>query len=227
MKFIRIAGLYIFIASVLLFIATLFMGNYTLSETSIQQSFNGKDAKVIESFTAAAKENGVLDKTYNNPFSFMSDVQGLFDAHNTRISNIVAEESGISTAETTKIIQASTQGGSVSYTKDVLQQNLSEAKVTLLDNATNWMYSPAKTYDSAEAFKNDLTNKISDANRNLAKDFLLYDNKYARFDITKSAASGLIVDNKGIFLFLTFGLGIIGSLMFILSALFFKTNSRN
>jgi len=89
MKFIRIAGLYIFIASVLLFIATLFMGNYTLSETSIQQSFSGKDAKVIENFTATAKENGVLNNTYNNPFSFMSDVQGLFNKHNTRISNSV------------------------------------------------------------------------------------------------------------------------------------------
>ncbi|QHI37048.1 Putative electron transport protein YccM [Kordia antarctica] len=222
MKFIRIAGLYIFIGSVLLFIATLFMGNYTLSQTSIEKTFDGKDAKVTETFIAVAKENGVLDKTYNDQFSFINDVKGLFDKHNEKITQAVAEEKGITSTQTKKIINDATQGGSVSYTKDVLEKNLAEAEVTSLDKATNWMYSPKKTYDSAEAFQKDLKTKISEINKNKAKDFLLYDNKYARFNITERAATGIIADNKALFLFLTFGLGIIGSLMFIISRLFLK-----
>ncbi|WP_420570631.1 4Fe-4S binding protein [Kordia sp.] len=222
MKFIRIAGLYIFIASVLLFIATLFMGNYTLSERSISQTFSGKKERVTETFTKVAKENGILDKAYNNPFSFMSDVKGLFDKHNQRVSDDIAKESGISPEEAEKVIAAATKSGKVVYTKEILDQNLTAAKATSLDQSTNWMYSPGRTYDSVDAFKNDLTSKVNDANRNLAKEFLLYDNKYSRFDITKNAASGTIVDNKGLFLFLTFGLGIIGSLMFIITGLFLK-----
>ncbi|WP_298416899.1 4Fe-4S dicluster domain-containing protein [uncultured Kordia sp.] len=222
MKFIRIAGLYIFIASVLLFIATLFMGNYTLTETSIQQSFSGKKARVTETFAAVAKENGVLDNTYNSQFSFMNDVKALFDKHNQRVAEAVAEETGVSNTETTKIITSASQSGKVVYTKELLQQVLPEAKVTLLDNATNWMYSPGKTYDSVDAFKNDLNNKISEINRSQAGEFLLYDNKYSRFDITERAATGIIANNKALFLFLTFGLGIIGSLIFIIAGLFLK-----
>lgn len=222
MKYLRIAGLYIFIASVLLFIATIFMGNYTLSEASINKAFNGKDARVTETFTAVAKENGVLDKTYNSQFAFMNDVKGLFDKHNNRVAADIAEESGISTAETNAIIAAASQNGKVNYTKELLQQHLPEAKVTLLDNATNWMYSPNKTYDAIDAFKNDLTNKISEINRSKAGAYLLYDNKYSRFDITERSATGIISDNKALFLFLTFGLGIIGSLLFIITGLFLE-----
>ena len=196
MKFIRIAGLYIFIGSVLLFIATLFMGNYKLSKTSIEKTFDGKDAKVTETFIAVAKENGVLDKTYNDQFSFTNDVKGLFDKHNEKITQAVAEEKGITSTQTQKIIDDSTQGGSISYTKDVLQKNLPEAEVTLLDNATNWMYSSKKTYDSPEAFQKDLKTKISEINKNKASEFLLYDNKYSRFNITERSATGFVTDNK-------------------------------
>lgn len=222
MKFTRIAGLYIFIASVLLFIATLFMGNYTLSKASIAESFSGKDEKVIEKFTEVAKEIGVLNKTYTSQFSFMNDVKGIFEKYNTRISEVVAEEKGISAIETETIINNSSQGGNVTYTKDVLEKNLSEAQVQLLDGATSWMYSPDKTYDSVDIFKNDLTTKISELNRNQARNYLLYDNKYSRFHITKASATGSISENKGLFLFLTFGLGIIGSLLFIISGLFLE-----
>ncbi|MCH2196288.1 4Fe-4S dicluster domain-containing protein [Kordia sp.] len=222
MKFIRIAGLYIFIASVVVFSATVFMGTYTLSEASIKGSFGGKDVRVTETFAAVAKENGVLDKTYNSQFTFMNDVVGLFHKHNKRVSEAVAEETGISTSETDKIIVAASKSGKVAYTKEVLQSVLPEAKVKMLDGATNWMYSPGKTYDSVDAFKNDLTNKINEINRSQAGNYLLYDNKYSRFDITERAATGIISDNKVLFLFLTFGLGIIGSLMFIIAGLFLK-----
>ncbi|EDP98374.1 4Fe-4S dicluster domain-containing protein [Kordia algicida OT-1] len=222
MKFIRIAGLYIFIASVVLFSATLFMGNYSLTETSIEQTFSDKKARVTETFAKVAKENGVLDKTYSNPFSFMSDVKGLFEKHNQQVSKDIAKEKGISSEETEKLIAAATKNGNVVYTKEVVDQVLSGEKAKTLDQSTNWMYSPGKTYDSVETFQNDLTNKVNDANRNLAKEFFLYDNKYSRFDITKAASSGIIVENKGLFLFLTFGLGIIGSLMFIITGLFLK-----
>lgn len=222
MKFIRIAGLYIFIASVLLFSATVFMGTYTLSETSIGQSFSGKDARVAETLTTVAKENGILDKTYNSQFTFMNDVKGLFDKHNTRVSEAVAEETGISKKETDNIISEASKSGTIVYTKELLQKTLSKDKVKLLDGATNWMYSPGKTYDSAEAFTNDLNSKIDGINRSQAGKFLLYDNKYSRFDITERAATGIIANNKALFLFLTFGLGIIGSLMFIIAGLFLK-----
>lgn len=222
MKFIRIIGLYLFIASVVIFSATAFLGSYTLSESSIKEALGSKDAKTIASFVKVAKENGVLDKPFNSTFSFMDHVAPLFDKHNAQITQNVALESGIAPTEFDKLVKASIQGDKVLYSKEVLQQNLPEAKVNLLDGATNWMYSPGKTYDSVESFKNDLNNKVSEINRSQAQQYLLYDNKYSRFDLTERSATGIITDNKGLFLFLTFGLGIIGSLMFIISGLFLK-----
>ena len=222
MKFIRIAGLYIFIASVLLFIATLFMGTYTLSETAIEKAFSGKKGRVSETMIVVANENGLLDKTYANPAAFIDDFKILLEKYNTRIVDDITKESGISSVEKERLLSAATKEGEVIYSKELVEQALSENKAKLVHDATNWMYTSNKTYEYEENFEKDLTNKIQEINRQQAGEFLLYDNKYTRFDITERSATGIIADNKVLFLFLTFGLGVLGSLMYIITGLFLK-----
>ncbi|MVO07955.1 4Fe-4S binding protein [Flavobacterium sp. TP390] len=84
------------------------------------------------------------------------------------------------------------------------------------------MYVGTKKYEKPADFKNDFTSKISDINRNNAQEYLLYPNKYTKFDLVKASIVGALQENNTLYLFLTFGLGIIGSLMFILTGLFLE-----
>ena len=84
------------------------------------------------------------------------------------------------------------------------------------------MYSPSKKYDKVDDFKNDINNKINDINKTNASSFIVNDNKYLQFDVAKAASVGSVVENKSLFLLLTFGLGILGSLLFIITGLFLE-----
>jgi ferredoxin-type protein NapH len=224
MKSIRIIGLGIFITSVLVFIATLFIGKFELSNHSIQKAFAGKGSKVIENFSKIAKENGVLNKVSNNPIDFINSISSLIEKYNKKTTNDIALEKGLTPTEIEAIIKESTLNNKVNYSKEILENIFKSQpeKVKLVDNATAWMYTTSKKYDKGEDFKNDFNAKITDINKNNAQQFLLFDNKYLRYDITKASSIGLVSENKELFLFLTFGLGILGSLLFIISGLFLE-----
>ncbi len=224
LKTLRFIGLVVFVASVFIFIATLGIGSYSLTENVIKEKFSGKPERVIATFENVAKERKVLNKEIENPFSFNNEITALLETYNTKITSDIETEKGLSKAEINQIFSKSIIDNKVNYSKTVLEsvfQNNSD-KVRLVDEATNWMYSSAKKYEKVADFKNDFNNKIADINRNNAQEFLLDDNKYTKFDIAKSSITGSLKENKILYLFLTFGLGVIGSLLFIITGLFLE-----
>ncbi|MCF6279215.1 MAG: 4Fe-4S binding protein [Flavobacteriaceae bacterium] len=224
MKLLRIIGLFLFITSVLIFTGTIFIGNYTLSESSIRKALTSKKETTVNAFITVVKEEKVLDKPFNNQHLFINKVTELIKKSNKSITDKIAIKKGLTASEIEKITQLSTVNNQVNYSKELLQQLFlkNPDKIQAIDNATNWMYTANKKYAKIVNFKNDFNAKVADINRNNAQEFLLYDNKYLRFDLTKLSATGIVSNNKLLFLFLTFGLGIIGSLLFIISALFLK-----
>ncbi len=225
MKTIRIAGLGIFVLSILIFISTLFLGSFSLSENAIQRTFKGKNPKIIENFTKIAQSENVLNENISNPFNFINDkIAPLIEKYNAKTTNDIALEKGLSSSEIESILSTATVNNQVNYSKSILETifKTQPEKIAIVDNATNWMYTASKKYDKIEDFKNDFKSKIEDINKTNASEFLIYDNKYVRYDIAKAASIGVVADNKWLFLFLTFGLGIIGSIMFIVSALFLE-----
>ena len=224
LKTLRFIGLVVFVASVFIFIATLCIGSYSLTENVIKEKFSVKPERVIATFTNVAKEREILNKEIENPFSFNNEITALLETYNTKITSDIETEKGLSKAEINQIFSKSIIDNKVNYSKTVLEsvfQNNSD-KVRLVDEATNWMYSSAKEYEKVTDFKNDFNNKIADINRNNAQEFLLDDNKYTKFDIAKSSITGSLKENKILYLFLTFGLGVIGSLLFIITGLFLE-----
>ena len=223
LKTLRLSGLILFVLSAIIFVSTLFLGEYKLTEETIQNTFGEKDVKVVSTFTAVASENKLLNTTFNNPISFNASIVKSLNDYNEKITEKVASENGITKNEVDKILEGSISNGKVNYSKNILQRILNNSdKVKLVDEATNWMYSESKTYEKVEDFKKDFTNKIQEINKNKAQEFLLYDNKYTKYDITKNAIIGPLKEQKNLFLFLTFGLGIMGSLLFIVTALFIE-----
>ncbi|CAM4015581.1 MULTISPECIES: 4Fe-4S binding protein [Flavobacterium] len=223
-KSLRLIGLILFVLSVFLFIGTLFIGNYNLSKNAVKSAFSGKSERTIATLTKVANEKGILNKDSHNPFSFNSEITSLLEEYNATITAEVEAEKGLSKEEIEAILSQSVQNGKVNYTRAVLESVFSnnQEKLQLVDGATNWMFSPSKTYEKPEDFRNDFQNKIGDINRANAQEYIIYDNKYVKFDIAKASVTGPLKDNKGLFLFLTFGLGIIGSLVFILTGLFLE-----
>ena len=223
-KSLRLLGLIIFIISILLFIGTLFIGNFQLSESAIKKGLNSKEETIINNFTAVAKSNGVLNTVYSNPISFFEAVSPIIDKYNKKSIDDIAQQKGLSNLEINSILEIATANNQVNYSKNTLENifKLQSEKIKLVDQATSWMYTSAKKYDNIESFKSDFKTKIVDINNANAQQLLLYDNKYFRFDITKAASIGIVSDNKALFLFLTFGLGILGSLLYIILALFLQ-----
>jgi ferredoxin-type protein NapH len=224
MKLIRILGLGIFITAILVFIATLFIGNFQLSDAAIQKAFAGKETTVIQNFSKLAQENGVLNSVSNNPVSFINSISSLIEKYNEKTTNDIALKKGLTAIEIESILKDATANNQVNYSKAILEAifKTQPEKTAIVDEATNWMYTASKKYDKIDDFKNDFNNKIGDINKANASEFIVYDNKYIRYDITKASSIGMVANNKGLFLFLTFGLGVLGSLMFIISALFLE-----
>lgn len=78
-----------------------------------------------------------------------------------------------------------------------------------------------KVYSNPFAFSADITSAINIANethkQNNEWDKVIWDKPHSfSYEMAKSAGIGLITENKGLFWLLTFGLGILGSLMFVI-----------
>ncbi len=229
MKGIKNTGLVLFLAALGIFIASMFLGGFRLSEASLNNAFASKTRTVDDVVTTGprdtivagiihlASEKGIFEKDYSFSGSFIAEVGPVVAQFNEYISQQIADEKGIGIQQQDLLISEATSSGSVSYNQGILEKVFSDSsKVKWLVDNTSWMFDDQKTYENPEDFKNDLIGKIGEYNASKAKDYLIWDNKYSRFDIAEHSAVGLIAENKGLFLFLTFGLGIIGSLMYII-----------
>lgn len=221
MKKLRIFGLLLFILSFLLFCSTLFLGQFTISETSIKKAF--PDSEISSKVIDFAQKNNYFNKKSSTSFDFNSKIiSSLILNYNHQTITEISNTKGISKTEFDNLITISTQNNQVNYNKLVLEKvfltNLE--KIKLLENATSWMFLENKTFNSKEEFISEIEKKVTETNANFASNLIINDTKYTRFDLVKASATGLISNNKILFLFLTFGLGILGSLLFIVSALF-------
>lgn len=78
-----------------------------------------------------------------------------------------------------------------------------------------------KQFDNPFTFSAAITSTLNNTNTSHKKnnewDKVIWDKPHSfSYEIAKSAGTGIVKENKGLFWFLTFGLGIIGSLLFII-----------
>jgi len=223
MKNLRNIGLVVFLLGFAVFIASLFVGTYKMSEDSLKSLYAttekiDKGDTIAASLKKAAIELEILDKEFSNQFAFSSEISNLLNNSNASISESFAEKDGITAAEIDAIYAIAIIGGNLVYSKDVVEVVFSDnpKKQKLLIDNTSWMFSENKSYEKIDDFKKDFENKLKGINGKLGEKYFVWDNKYSRFDLVKASSNGPITDNKGLFLFLTFGLCIIGALMYIL-----------
>ncbi len=135
MKLIKNIGLYIFLAGLIIFSVSIFMGEFQLTEEVMRNSLNEQELGNLQERLTTE----MVGKTYTNSMAFSSDLTAIYDAVNEEL-------------------KAAEQWDKVMWTK--------------------------------------------------SGDFA--------FKLAKASTNGLFANSKWLMFFLTFGLGIIGSLMFIL-----------
>jgi len=223
MKSIRNIGLALFLGGFSIFIASLFIGGYSITEEKLKALYDSteeidKGDTIVASLTKAAAELDILNIEFTSQFSFSGELANLFKTSNESIASEFIANDGITNQEKEELYSISIVDGHVNYGKSSLSVvfPVNQKKQKLLTDNTSWMFSESKEYSNVADFKNDFENKLNEINGKLGQEYFVWDNKYSRFDLVKASSHGPITDNKGLFLFLTFGLCIIGSLMYIL-----------
>ena len=211
MKSIRNIGLGLFLIGFAIFIASLFIGKYSISEERLSSLYDSteeidKGDTIVASLTKAASEMGLINKEFSSQFTFSSTLAELFKKSNKSIATQFILDEGITEEEMKGLIQISIESNSVVYSESLVSVIFPENKTKqklLIDN-TSWMFVENKEYENTADFKNDLGNKVNEINGKLGQEYFIWDNKYSRFDFVKASLFGPVHDNKGLFLLLTF-----------------------
>ncbi len=209
MKAIKIIGLVLFIGGFLLFNGIFFLSSYQLTPEIIRQKI--EDPKKQELFLVKSKT--ALTKEYSSNFEFVSMLDHTFaEVNQNQIKTFSIDE---------KEINKITDKGKTTFDKSVLESvfspdneiNLFKRKV-FNDFGGHLFGQPANIEQVKEVAKKineyGIVNKVG---------FDRYVTKNLKYSITKASSTGPIKNQPLLFFFLTFGLCIIGGLLYILPKL--------
>ncbi len=222
MKYIQKAGLYLFIIGIVIFTINIFLGSYSFDEAKVKAHFDkteeiDKGDTIAEGFlnavTEYASQNAI---STSNLISFNAVLPKIIELHNSTISKELVETSGITDEEVEALLIAVQSSGSVVYNNEVLNKVFknSKSKTKLLSDNTGWMFTESKTYESIENFKNDLTSKTSEINSKVGQEYHIKTGGGDLLNLNKALINSGAKSNSILWLFLTFGIVIIGSIAY-------------
>ncbi len=211
MKIVQISGLVLFISGFALFLGTFFTASYKLTP-EILQEVAGEDFTKLD-----AKAQALYQTDYSSGFKFVSELKALFNSTNNDVRNRfrIMEE------EIDQLVNISEQQGD--FTLELLPRvfdttsSAGSFKVTSLKNYGGWL--DQRQVDDPRKLKSDLSGIAA----NIAKYEIInkkgidqYRQKDLLFRLAKSSANGPVAEHPTWWLLLTYGLCIIGALMYLL-----------
>jgi polyferredoxin len=213
MSVIKNIGLYLSLIAFLLFNATLFLDDYRLTDQLIDKVGMNELQQMI------FKQNSerIINKTYTNKILFLKNLSNVFEQTNSEI----IDQYSICESEIEKLITGKAEEN-ITYSKQWAQSKfknndeISNAKLNAINDYTSWM--DGREYKNIENLKSDLKNAITNYNNSIIYNQAFDDYKLnsLKFSMLKQSGSGLLTNNILLFFLLTFGLGILGALLFIL-----------
>ncbi len=218
MKFIKNTGLGIVTAAFIIFIASLFLNSYKLTDQVIVNT--GMSDVQQENFDVSSQE--MMNVTYKSKIKFLNDLDKAFESAN---SNIIKKFS-VSDVDIQKLVELSDQNGKISYSADYakviyeVNDPIKTSKIKGIKDYTGWMQD--REFASEEELRYNLTSSISSFNNSIIYNtaFDDYKIKSLKLSILMTSGIGLLADNLQFFFFLTFILGIFGALIFIIPKFF-------
>ena len=210
-------GLGIFILAFGFFISAITFGKFELSKESVQKAIPKQADFITQTEVFKLNES----KTFGSQFSFVDIITPMAD----EADQLILSESGIKPEDVTNIIYHSTIDNKVQFNQNSIdlvfdKENEEEAfKNKQLTDNLSWLF--GEEIASIEDLENKLSNKVSEINQSIlrSKGFDLDYLTDTKFQLTKASTVGFFTNNKGLILFLTIILGLIGALIYILPEL--------
>lgn len=222
MRALKISGLIIFLIGFLLFNATTFWASYRLTEEILQEKI--ADKKKLALFQEHSA--GMLGKTFTSNHRFVSRLDEVF----TRANEQQLERYHISDADIEHIISESKNEFTTPPLDSVFRTS---NEVAAFKNNALREYGASledESFESREAYEARLR-EVSDNIRSYGivgqMGFDRYAIKDLKYSLTKGSALGPVKNRPGLFLFLTFGLCVIGAMLYILPKVEYPPGIKN
>ncbi len=210
MKNIKLLGLLLFFVGFIIFNSLIFLSSHTVSK-ELLENIAGREAQLLYEVRPSLQ-----NENFSSNFELLSVLEQAFKDANA----VILEKYSISEAEINELLAE----GSLKYSSENFNRVFDETtekgafKLKSLKDYGSWL--EGKEFASEIEFREALNSVIE----NIRKygiinqyGFDRYQSKDLKYQLAKASTLGFIVDNKALLLFLTFGLCIIGGLMFNLS----------
>ncbi len=212
MKIIQQVGLFIFIAGFLLFLISFFIPSYQITESTIRDQIGEEKQQVFLDFSS-----NIIGATYTSNVNLVSDLGTTFDAINeARISKYGFSDQDI---EAIHRINRSAGTFTLSSLDEVFEGDnaVDQFKKKAFADYGSWM--DGREYNSEDELKNNIAN-VADNIRKYGIinqfGFDQYKIKDLKYSLVKAASKGTINERPGMWLLLTYGLTILGAMMYLL-----------
>ena len=221
MKTIKNTGLGIVIIAFVILIVSLFLNQFMLTKQVIRSADMNGDQK--EYFTISARH--LIDKRYSSKFGFIKDLKQAFESANKQI---IADFS-ITESDISKLVELSGKDDQLKFSTGFSELIFSENNITNaykikgIKDYTKWI--EEQKFSNINELKESLTSSINGFNKGILYSKGFYDYKVSSLTLSMAmdSSTGFLPENKNLFFFLTFIMGIIGALIFIIPKFYEST----
>jgi polyferredoxin len=211
MKLLKISGLVFFLIGFFIFNASFFWADFKLTPEVVQQSISDKAKRALFISNASI----LLNKTIGSNFQFVNRLEDIFE----RINQQQIEKFNITPEDLKSLITANDNGFSIANVDSTFRTSNETAA---FKNKAFKQYAGSlegKKFSTREELQTELENvsdKIKAYGIISIVGFDRYAQKDLKYSLTKASAQSEIKTNPLLYLFLTFGLCILGAMMYIL-----------
>ena len=210
-KGFKFTGITLIIVSLLVSILLLTLGEFVLTEDMIIRE--GKDKK----FEILEKEaSPMLGQRYEVNINFIRDLGKVFKRTNQRIRDLYC----IRDLTIEKLLDLAGKNEKFVFSTSIINQvfpqknEINEIKIRYLQEYSRWI--DGREYDTEEALREQLENVQNTINNNLIyrEGFGNYQIGQLKFNLTKHASRGILVEHSWLWLYLSVGLMCLGGLVY-------------
>lgn len=222
MKVVKTIGLGLFIIGFILFNILFFSAKYVLTESVIEDTFSDSARSVL--FLQASSP--ILNKKESSVFSFVSELRKTFETANQNQFSIY----GITQEEVLDLVARNEKKFSIASVDSLYTGNdeVSVFKRKVFKDYGNWLDGREFTFaEELQVQLQGVRDKINSYAIVSQVGFDRYQVKNLTYSITKASAVSPVKANPVFFIFLTFGLCILGALLYILPKLQVPAGIKN
>ncbi len=246
---IRSVGLLLFILGFGFFIAVFFLSGYQLTDDVLKQelqeenqsdqapnaagqetSDNTEESFMPKSMYTIVQEEAeeMLGKVYAFNFSFIRDFSDVIDRSNQQIRGIY----GITSDEMEQMVQTLAEENNLAYTAEAAgavfaDDTVGRFKRKMLQDYTGWL--EGKQFDNPDNLRSQLAGTVASINRDVTqqKGIGRYEQKGVKTAVVKAATIGFVKDRQWLVFIISYGVTILGALLYLLPRLYVHPGIKN